>query len=131
MSKYLDLTQNVYSVFASQAWQAYDIPTHPANYLPTTANKEFVRVHILPGGISVNALSVSGVLQLEIFTEASLGNKRINEIASALDDVLQNKSVNTTQMFGSTLTYLGKDKVNTSLVRAIYTVTFTHFGSFS
>jgi len=133
MGKYINLEDDVFSVFASNAWKAEKIPTYPTNFLITGNLKEFIRVSIIPSGVGVNRISVSGLVIIDIFAAAGESSKRNFLIADTLDRHLVNRVFTTsdsgsTQFLGSTLSIVGFDKHNPSLFRASYSIPFNFFG---
>ncbi len=115
MGKYLDLQSDIFSIFASTAWTSENIKT------------------IIPSGESVNSLSVSGMLIVEIFSPANEGPKRSSEIADLVDKHFSRRTIQasgkTTQLFGSSLTPNGLDYANKSLIRSTLSFPFNHFRS--
>jgi len=133
MGKYSDLQNDVFSIFNSTAWKAENIKTYPTNFIAVNSGNEFIRVSIIPSGNSVNLISVSGVLIIDIFTAAGNGPKATTTIADKLDSYLVGKSImtqgsNRTSLFNSSLVMSGNDKDNPALYRATYTVPFNYFG---
>lgn len=131
MAKYSSLYKDVYSIFAQAAWKSENIKTFPENFVGSS--DKYIRVNIVSGSDSVNKLSVSGQLIVDIFTPAGEGTIAATEIADKLDVYLCNKTFSTghsgnTQMFASTLVSLGKDTVNTNLFRFKYSIPFNFFG---
>lgn len=130
MSKYQDLEENIFSVFATNAWQAENIKTFPSNFLALNAGNEYIRVSIIPAGEGININSVSGILIIDIFTSAGSGPKAATLIADKLELYLAGKKIDNTQFFASTLSYLGLDIDNRALYRSSYSIPFKHFGVF-
>lgn len=134
MGKYLDLEQNIFSVFSSEAWKSEGIKTFPTNYIAVNAGNEFIKVNILPGDFGINIASLSGVVIIDIFTPVGKGPRRISVIADLLDTYLVGKSFSinaistNVQFLGSSLSYTGVDYDNPSLYKAEYTITFNYFG---
>jgi hypothetical protein len=91
MGRYVDTFDSIFSIFASDGWQAKNIPTYPDNVL--VDKDEFIRVSILTDSKSVNFNSVGGVLKIAIFTSLNSGPKRYVEIADILDDFLFMKTI--------------------------------------
>jgi len=134
MGKFESLEKEIYSVFGSDAWKSEGINTFPNNFLKLNAGTEFIRVSIVPGGKSVNAISVAGILIIDIFIPAGGGPRRASLIADKLDKYLANKSLgattNKTQFRESSLVHKGVDKDNATLHMSSYTIPFTYFGAF-
>lgn len=134
MGKYLDIQNDIFSIFNSTAWKAENIKTYPSNFIAVNSGNEFVRVSIIPSGVGVNLKSVSGVLIIDIFTPAGNGPKAAALIADKLDTYLVGKSLTTgigsvTQLKSSALQLLGNDKDNSALYRSNYTIPFNYFGA--
>jgi hypothetical protein len=128
MGKYLNLEQDVFSIFGSPEWLAEDIRTYPSNFVATKIEDEFLRVSILPSGGGVNLRSVSGMMIVEIYIPSGRGTKRLNEIADTLDSYLEGNTKNRVQMSSSALSIIGEDKDNPSLFRANYSIPFNYYG---
>jgi hypothetical protein len=134
MGKYTSLETNVFSIFASNAWKSEKINTYPNNFIVTKNSGEFIRVTIIPSGKGINLISTSGILIIDIFTLAGEGTKKASLIADKLDNYLVGKSITTsekhvTQLNGSSLSFVGIDKDNTSLFRSNYTIPFNFYGA--
>lgn len=132
MGKYLNLQEDVFSVFNSAAWKAENIKTFPVNFVPVNQGNEFIRVSIISSKPGINILSVSGVLLIDIFSSAGNGPKQPSTIADKLDQYLVGKSVKTqtnavTQFGNSNLDFRGLDRDNLSLARSLYTIPFNYF----
>jgi hypothetical protein len=132
MGKHTNISNDIFSIFASSAWQLELVKTFPENFTQTTGSKEFIRVSII-STTNINQTAVSGVMLIDIFIEAGLGPNRANIIADKLDKYLAGKTVTTitncnTQLFSSTLATIGVDPVNASLQRYRYTIPFNYFG---
>lgn len=134
MGKYLNIQNDIFSIFNSTAWKAENIKTYPSNFIAVNSGNEFIRVSIIPSGSGVNLNSVSGVLIIDIFTPAGNGPKAVALIADKLDTYLVGKSLITginsvTQLKSSSLQLLGNDKDNSALYRSNYTIPFNYFGA--
>jgi len=134
MVKYLDLENDVFSIFATQAWKAEKIQTFPNNFVITKNTSEFIRINIIPSGRSINVSSVSGIIIVDIFTLAGSGTRSAILIADKLDQYLKAKTIrtalkNNTQFMGSSLTFNGTDPDNPSLFRSTYTIPFNFYGA--
>lgn len=132
MGKYLNLQEDIFSIFSSNAWKAENIKTFPENFISINPGNEFIRVSIISSKAGINLISVSGVLIVDIFTSAGNGPKAPSLIADKLDLYLSGKSVATqskatTQFLSSTLDLKGLDKDNSSLYRTMYTIPFNYF----
>lgn len=133
MGRFEDTQKAVFSVFGSPAWVTEDIQTVPQDVALTSLGNEFVRVSVVASGLSVNSLSVSGVVIADIFTAAGKGPTRAMQIADALDRHLLDKLVpisptRSVQFRQSTLSPRGTDGDNNTLSRSQYTVPFNMFG---
>jgi len=130
--KYTDLQNDVFSIFASSAWQAESINTYPSNFVGTNTSNEFIRVTIVPSGPGINLLSISGIIIIDIFTPAGEGPNRPSVIADLLDTYLVGKSFNTgsgvTQLTNSSMEHRGRDPENNALHRSIYSIPFSFYG---
>lgn len=132
MGKYLNLQDDVFSIFNSTAWKAENIKTFPANFVAVDQGNEFIRVSIISSRPGININSVSGVLIIDLFTTAGTGPKQPSLIADKLDLHLAGKSVTTqskavTQFSNSTLDFKGVDRDNPALFRSSYTIPFNYF----
>lgn len=132
MGKFTTAESDVFSVFASQAWKDTGLKTIPSNFPAPENVTQFLRVSILPSGKGVNALSVSGLIIVDIFTTADAGPKAASTIADTLEQHLARKSVRTglgtTQFQTGSLSLRGKDSVNPLLFHSSYSIPFTFFG---
>ena len=134
MGKYLNLKDDIYSIFDSAAWKAENITTHPGNFNGAVTGN-YIRVSIIPSSSpEANPLiSSSGQLLIDIFVEAGKGFLEAYIIADILDSYLSGKSVstvsgNSTQFSSSALTEQGIDPDNKSLYRFKYSIPFNYFG---
>lgn len=131
MGKYLNIQNDVYSVFATKLWQAENIKTFPVGIQADSS--EYIRINILSNGLGINRVSVSGMLMIDIFIEAGTGPKRAYLIADRLDAYLESKTMKTaqngsTQFESSNLVNLGVDKDDKSLYRYSYSLPFHYHG---
>lgn len=107
---------------------------YPSDYQGDIASQlEFCRYTVLPSSGEVynndRAKFTSGLLIIDIFTEAGKGQSRPLQIADALDLILQNQILtNKTELGVSYLNYEGLDPVNSSLTRYKYTIPFKLYG---
>lgn len=131
MGKFTGVEDDIFSIFASDAWTANGIETVPSNF--TANSSEFVRISVLANGSGVNHKSLSGILIADIFTAAGEGPRRASLIADMLDLVLDCKSVSTslnavTQFESSALQHNGLDRDNPALTRSTFSIPFKYFG---
>lgn len=135
MGKYKSVNDDIYSIFASPAWNAVSIKALPDNFSNTKNFVEFIRISVLTHGSSlVNPpRSVSGQLMIDIFVPAGQGMGRLLEVADVLDTFLAGRSIatssgGTTQLGVSSLAPNGLDSANASLFRGTYSISFNYFG---
>lgn len=133
MGKFKSAQDDIFSIFASQAWKAENIKTFPSNFLPIDQGSQFLKISLIFNGSNINLNSISGVLIGDIFTSAGNGPNASILIADKLDQYLVGKSVkltsgSITQFFESSLTERGLDKDNPTLFRSNYTIPFNFFG---
>lgn len=133
MTTYSTIIDDIYSVFSSNSWKLEGIKTFPSNFSVPEGVMEYIRVSIIPSGPGINLKSKSGIVIVDIFTAAGLGESRYTAIADKLDDYLVGKSFSTvagnvTQFSNSSLVYSGLDPDNNLLSRASYSIPFSHFG---
>jgi hypothetical protein len=129
-SKYVNIVDNVYKLFATPEWKAEKIPTFPSNF--DGSGDEFIRVSVIPSGGGINLNSGSGVVLIDIFTSAGKGPKRAMSIADILDLYLVGKSLSTQagtifQFSQSSAQPFGADPINPSLYRVQYQISFNYF----
>ena len=133
MSKFIQLQNAIYSIFARAEWKAENIPTRPSNYIEVNPLPKYIRTNIVHSGAGVNSGSLSGLLIIDIFTPYGLGTEDAFSIADALDRYLVSKSINTAdglvQFKSSAFQGNGQDSVNSSLYRSTYTIPFNFFRS--
>ena len=131
MGKYVTTEVDIFRIFGSFSWTSENIATYPSNYIPNSNDQEFIRISIIPSSQGVNLVSVEGIVMVEIFTEANLGDRRSLEIADTLDQFMVGKSFNengiNTQLFDSTLKGASNPE-DESRSRQIYSIPFKHFG---
>lgn len=128
MGKYSGAEQAVFDVLDSALWKAEDIKTFPTGFDGEMGAPPFIRVTLVYSGPSITASNASGVMNIEIFTAWGLGPRPSSEIADTLDKYFQHITYGTTQFFNSNLGGFIKDRDNSGLGRAIYSVPFSHFG---
>ena len=132
MAQFMNIQNNVFSIFASAEWVAESIKTLPNNFVNINPDDEFIRVSIIPSGYSSNINAKTGVLNIEIYTKVGTGPKRPSTIADKLDSYLSGKQIIvspgiTAQFFGSSMMPNGKDKDNPTLYKYTYTIPFNYF----
>jgi hypothetical protein len=133
MGKYSELESAVFSIFGASAWTANGVTAQPSNFTGTVGGSDYIRIHILANHTGVNIRSVSGILNIDIFTALGVGPRRSTQIADMLDAILATKSTDSpngsrVQCMTSTLTGLGRDGDNQSLYRALYSIPFNYYG---
>ena len=131
MGKFTGVEDDIFSIFASDAWTANGIETVPSNF--TANSSEFVRISVLANGSGVNLKSLSGILMADIFTAAGEGPRRSSVIADMLSLALDGKSISTqgnsvTQFGASALAHRGLDSDNPMLHRSTFSIPFNYFG---
>jgi len=133
INKYIQLESDIYSVFGSDIWKAELIKTYPSNFIPSNSGMEFIRISIVPSGKALNAIDVTGMAIIDIFTVRGAGTKRASVIADILDKYLLGKSLKTdtsTVLFlNSAMNHSGIDKDDPALYRSIYTIIFNFYGN--
>jgi hypothetical protein len=128
------LRQDIYGVFATNAWKALNINTYPENYQgAVSTSTSFIKLAILPGKGSLDGFQfskkLSGAIILSIFVKAGNGDKDIFTIADNLDNFFEGKTLQNGTQFGpSSVTILGLDRDDPSLFRGDYMITFNTFG---
>jgi len=128
MSRYENLENDIFSVFAAEEWRNENLPAFPANYKIPEDLTEFVRISILPSLPGYNIRSISGILILEIFSPAGVGSSRTYQIADILDTYLNGRTIGNTQFMDSVLDILTTDSVNESLTKVKYQISFNYNG---
>jgi len=137
MGKFSDLSSIVMARFATPAWVAEGIITHPSNFIGDVPGKEYIRISVLAsnnpeGSMYAKLNAVSGLIMVEIYTAAGEGPLRANQIADILDKHLQGgyflSSTGVAQLGLSVLKDQGLDKANPSLQRTLYSLSFSYFG---
>lgn len=131
--KYGAVHGDIYSIFGSTNWLEENIKTYPSNF--TGSANEYIRVSVITSGVNITNIprSTAGLLMIDIYVQAGLGTKRVNEIADKLDDYLAGKLLKTTvagntQFGSSNLTPRGNDTANPGLYHASYSIPFNFFG---
>lgn len=131
-AKFTRVEADVYSVFAQDSWITEEIVTYPSNFPPDDGVGEYIRVAIIASGSAPRLQSTSGVVLIDIFTEADRGSHRPNVIADKLDQYLLGKSLKTGQgttlFLGSSMIHNGIDRDTKTLFRSTYTINFKFFG---
>jgi hypothetical protein len=128
MGKYVGCENDIFSIFASAAWEEEHVAIYPRSVEVEKGPPPYLLFTIVPSGPPLNAASSSGVLLVEIYTAWGLGPKPASELADTLDKYLQHKSVGRTQLFNSSLDRQERDKDNPSVARVIYSLPYSHFG---
>lgn len=132
MNKYTQCQQSVFDFFASTEWTNTGIQAMPNNFTAPTGDSEFIRIAVIPSRRGLNINSTYGQIIIDIFTSANAGPLRYAEIADILDSMLVGKSKSvpggTLQVADSYLSPHGADKMNASIHRATYGVTFNFYG---
>lgn len=133
--KYTALQNAIFSIFSSKAWIKENIQVFPENYTGSISGTEWLRLTILADGKQeANPIkSVSGIVQIEIYTPAGLGPSRSNQIADTLDSYLAGKAIvnssnGRTEFGSSSLSGRGQDEVNSNLTKSLYSIPFNYFG---
>lgn len=128
MGRYNETETGVFSVFSTIEWKALGIKTYPSNYI-NVDDSEFIRVSIIPSNKGINKISISGIINIDIFSLSGKGPKRFHIISDLLDAYLVGKSKTTlsgiVQFKESALDLKGIDKDNPTLYRALYTIPFS------
>jgi hypothetical protein len=127
VGKLVAAVDDIFSFFGSFVWSSENIATFPQNFVNTSGLNEFVRLNVILAPLPINRGSASGMLKVEIFTEAGQSIDRPVEIADRLNTHLENKFVGQCQFTGSSLTNIGLDE-NPALFKSIYTINFNFFG---
>ena len=115
MGKYVNLEQNIFSIFGSSEWLAENIKTYPSNFIAVDAPSEFLRISVIPAGEGLNLRSVSGIMLVDIFVPSGGGTRRLGEIADKLDLYLEGQTTDRVQFGSSAMKISGKDKDNPKL----------------
>jgi hypothetical protein len=127
------VTNTVYGLFNSAEWKSVKVPTYPANFVKNITDPEYIRFNLLLSESALNFYNVGkrvfGILAISIFVESGTGEKRIAEIASHLDALLQYKVFENGLELGSSSVNGGSvDESNKSLYRANYSINITYIG---
>lgn len=128
MGKYRAVTDDLFSVFASQAWRDEGVKVFPSAFDGEKGDPPYVRYTVVPSGDPLNSASTSGVLLAEIYTAWGEGPGPSSDIADTLDRHLQHRAVGGTQLFSSSMDRQTRDKYNQSLARSIYSLPYSRFG---
>lgn len=127
MPKYANIRTDLEGAFAS--WNHTTVV--PANYQGEVTATEFIRVNIIPGTTfnQPNGSSgESGMVRIDIFTEAGYGTTRAFAICDLLDSVIANQTFsNGTFTFSSTASPQGLDADDYGYYRVNYSVPYRHF----
>jgi len=128
------IRQDIYGVFASNLWKNLGIKVFPENYQGDIGTQlPYIRLTIIPGVATLNSHNLekqlSGRMVLSIFVDNNAGDKDLYELADIIDDYFQSKTLTNGTQFGpSTLIPLGIDKINSSIYRGDYSITFKKYG---
>jgi len=131
---YTQLLDDIGRAVSVGDWTSLGIATYPDNYQgKINSNLEFCRINVLPAASTTYGYGakkqLSGVIIVSIFVKAGEGQKRVMQIADALDNVLQYKNlINGTELGASYTSMEGLDTANNSLYRARYTIPFKLYG---
>jgi hypothetical protein len=130
MASYSEIIVEVESKFGSVAWTSNDIKTYPADYNGDKAIPEYITISLVIGKsdrrYGGGKGPQRGALICEIYTPSGQGQRRSFEISDLIDDLLENKRLETSGVDFST-SFVGTpavDTANLSLSRAIYTLPF-------
>lgn len=131
MATYTEVLNAFDSVFLAQDWTDLGIPAFPANFSEGHLPREFVRYEVIQGGKENgefgNANYKNGLFIVSIYVEAERGPSRIAAVADVLDQLLNRKQINATQLGSSNLDTKGADKNDTTLFRADYSLSYNSF----
>jgi len=128
------IRQDIYGVFASNLWENLGIRVFPENYQGDIGTQlPYIRLTIIPGVATLNSHNLekqlSGRMVLSIFVDNNAGDKDLYELADIINDYFQGKTLTNGTQFGpSTLIPLGIDKINSSIYRGDYSITFKKYG---
>lgn len=124
--RFTKANQAVFDVIKDIAWEAAGIQVFPNNFTEKVKLPNFLRVTVIDSGPGVNPYSASGLLIVDIFTEANQGPLQGTKIADAIDMIFSNNTHGNLQCYQGTLTPSGIDKDNPGLYRFIFSVRFTY-----
>lgn len=115
-------------VFGSSGWTAHNIEAFPSNYENNTNNNEFVIVKIFhnqSARYGFNQTLKRGQLMVRIFTQAGLGERRVNEIGDILDGLFENQTLSS-RLYMDT-SNLGNHSMEDGYYQAHYNVNFVFY----
>ena len=131
MATYSEVLSTFDGVFLSQDWTNLGIPAFPANFTSGHLPKEFAKYEVIQGGKEIdefgNANYKNGLFIVQIYVEAEKGPGRMAAVADVLDQLLNRKTINKTQLGSSNLDTKGADKDDTTLFRADYSLKYNSF----
>jgi len=124
--------EDIYSVFASNAWQTLGYTVYPRSFQGLVA-APYILLSILPGTkdpISTDRKKkLNGLMILTIFTDTMTGDKQLFQIAEVLNTFFEDKQFPNGTKFGfSGLKPIGTEQDNTSLYRGDYSIQFNLYG---
>lgn len=132
MGKFEHLESAILAVFGTAKWKAEAIKTFPNNFVGDSAGAAYIRVSIITGGLGANIKSVSGMLNIDVFTPVGKGPTKASIIADKLDSYLVGQTlpaaVGVVQMAVSSFVHSGVDAANPGLHHSLYTIPFNYFG---
>jgi hypothetical protein len=132
LSRFADLIEDVFSIFAQDSWAQERIRIFPLGVVPKEFPPEYLIMTLLSTGETLNRASLSGLLLLDGFTQIKAAPTRIMAVADKLDTFLVHKSFSTgsgvTQFGIATMEDRGIDRNKSGLHRFLYSIPFNHFG---
>jgi hypothetical protein len=134
MSKYLEVLNDVESLFGQASWSSNNISAYPSNFPKSSENtnvkEEFIVIEVIPGRPFTNygTTGLKGQIIIQIYTEVDKGVKRAYEIADILDTILERKELTSGPITGtSSMSNEGVDQDDEHLFRTDYNVSFTKY----
>jgi hypothetical protein len=125
MGKYAEAATGILSIFSASELASLNL--YPSNF-ENISGDEYLRISIIPSSKGVNKYSISGLVNIDIFSTLGKGPKRFHIISDILDAYLVGKSKiaggGVVQFFNSALDLKGQDKDNPTLYRALYSIPF-------
>lgn len=128
MGKYADVQDAVFNLFATLQWEARSISTFPSGFDGEKGDPPYIRVSTISSDTTINSVRAGGMMMVEIFTAWGNGPANATEIADALDEFFEKKTLDGVQFQQSTLSQLERDRDNPGLGRNIYSIPYTLFG---
>jgi len=104
-------------------------PVWPRDVVPTNRPMPYGELSFIPSDTGVNLRSISGIVIVDIITEAGRGPSAALSFADTLDSYLVNMTIGTTQFFWSTLAPRGTLRSDNTKERHEYTISFKYFGT--